>query len=413
MAVRQASAGGSREASGRDGGDLRRCQQNLRGCAPASDLRVNSGVDLPPIPEPKRLGPRPLALHMAHAEWAWRAQRPQQLASFYRGIKAYRSHPYRRSSHDRPVVWQEDGCRLVDYGPEDGWPLLVVPSLINRAYILDLMPGASLLEFFRDHGLRPLLVDWDDRTRPQRRFTLNDLILDLMDAALDWIRRATARRPLVLGYCMGGTLATALACLRQERMAGLALLAAPWDFDHHIRDEGQSVSCFQALASCAGLVGSAPVDLLQVLFAQIDPLNVPRKLARLADLPPTSATAMRVVAIEDWLNDGVPLSAEVAAACFLDWYGGNAPARGDWLVDGTRIKPEHLVLPVCLAIPEHDRIVPPASALGLDDILPRCELIRPKGGHVSMVVGFGARTELWDPLLKWLKRIAAMQKKPW
>ncbi len=366
-----------------------------------------------PTAAAERRGPRPLGLHIAHAEWAWRSGNPKQLASFYKGIQAYRCHPFRREVRQRPAVWERGSCRLLDYGPADGCPLLVVPSLINRAYILDLMPGLSLLEHLRDNGIRPLLLDWGDGTGPDGQLGLSRLIRERMEPALGWIHHALGKPPLVMGYCMGGTLSTALACLCHDRMAGLALLATPWDFSHGNDRHGQLMPCYDALASGTGYLGRLPVDALQTLFAQIDPLNVPRKFARFARVTSTSNAAVRFVAIEDWLNDGVSLSAEIATECLSDWYGGNVPAHGTWRIGDITVAPERLDLPVCLAIPDRDRIVPPASALALGSLLREHELIRPNAGHVGMIVGKHAEATLWAPLLRWLKRIAAVQKKPW
>src|SRR3546814_15335463 len=66
-----------------------------------------------------------------------------RLAALADGIEAYRRHPYRRDLADPPVLWQEGSCRLLDYGAGaaragGSAPVLVVPSLINRAYVLDL-----------------------------------------------------------------------------------------------------------------------------------------------------------------------------------------------------------------------------------------------------------------------------------
>lgn len=374
-----------------------------------SDRRINANLDLASAFGLERRGPRPLALHVARAEWAWRARGQHRLADFYRGIKAYRCHPYRRDNRQRPTVWKRGTCRLHDYGPEEGWPLLVVPSLINRSYILDLMQGASLLRFLSDNGIRPLLLDWGDGATPDKHLTLDELILERMGSAFDWLRHVTGKRPVVLGYCMGGTLATALACLREDQMAGLALLATPWEFDDESSRVATPVSRLHTLESSIGIIGGAPVDLLQTLFAEADPLTVPRKFARFANMPSTSKAAYRFVAIEDWLNDGVALNAEVAAECFIAWYGSNAPARGAWRIDGCPVRPERLDLPTCLAMPERDRIVTPRSALSLAGILSRRQLIRPKGGHVSMVAGNNAKMTLWDPLLLWLKGVVACQ----
>ncbi len=349
-------------------------------------------------------------MHMAQAEQAWAADRPERLHRFLRGIKTYRRHPYRRQSRHQPVVWRHRSAGLLDYGNGTGHPVLVVPSLINRGYILDLMPSASLLAYLAEGGLRPFLLDWGKPDAADRPQSLDDVFVERLEGAFDWLHRKTRQRPLLLGYCMGGTLATALACRRPADCSGLALLAAPWDFH---ASAGENGNTFEKLAALTGLMGSAPIDLLQTLFAATDPMAVPEKFADFAALPPTSPAARRFVAIEDWLNDGVALSAAIAHECFQNWYGQNAPAAGRWRVAGHRVQPEVLTIPACFAIPTHDRIVPPESALALAALMPDSEIIRPSSGHVGMIAGSKAKNQLWKPLLVWLMRIAAMQKNGW
>jgi polyhydroxyalkanoate synthase len=61
--------------------------------------------------------------------------------------------------------------------------------------------------------------------------------------------------------------------------------------------------------------GELPVDVIQALFAGLDPLLVVRKFVKFAGLDPASPSAAQFVALEDWLNDGVPLAAEVTREC--------------------------------------------------------------------------------------------------
>ena len=207
---------------------------------------------------------------------------------------------------------------------------------------------------------------------------------------------------------MGGLLALALALHRQEEVAGLALLATPWDF--HAGPRPAALAPLMAGTSAgAGLVGGLPVELIQTWFAGIDPLAVPRKFARFAELDPGSSAARIFVAVEDWLNDGVALGAEVARDCALGWYGENRPARGRWRVGGRAVRPERLRVPCFVALPSRDRIVPPRSAAALAMRLVDATVLEPDGGHIGMVVGGHARRRLWTPLVAWLRRIAAMQ----
>ena len=68
-----------------------------------------------------------------------------------------------------------------------------------------------------------------------------------------------------------------------------------------------------------------PIDMLQVLFALLDPWGVADKYRGFARLDPASERATLFVALEDWLNDGVPLAAPVARECLGGWYGANTP----------------------------------------------------------------------------------------
>jgi poly[(R)-3-hydroxyalkanoate] polymerase subunit PhaC len=363
----------------------------------------------------RRRGPRPLALHLAQTQLAWNGREGDtgfagSSARFLRGLHAYWRHPYRRQIADPDALWARGSTRLLDYGPAGGLPVLVVPSLINRAYILDLAPERSLLRYLAAHGIRSLLVDWGPPGRRERRMTLDDYVVGRLEGALDEAHRVAGRAPLVLGYCMGGLLALALAARRAEAIAGLALLATPWDFHASDIPPGRLAALMTSASAAAGALGGLPVELIQTLFAGIDPLGVARKFARFAELDPGSAEAATFVAVEDWLNDGVPLAAEVARECLLGWYVENRPARGTWRVGGRAVRPERFTLPCLVAIPTRDRIVPPRSAAALAEALPDVAILRPAGGHIGMIVGSCAANQLWAPLADWLRRIAAMQK---
>src|SRR3546814_20562515 len=96
---------------------------------------------------------------------------------FLAGVETYRRHPCRRERADPPAVGRKGTTSLRDYGESmrregrrGGIPVLVVPSLINRGYILDLSAGRSFLRWLADQGFRPFLVDWDSPGEAERRF---------------------------------------------------------------------------------------------------------------------------------------------------------------------------------------------------------------------------------------------------
>ena len=131
---------------------------------------------------------------------------------------------------------------------------------------------------------------------------------------------------MLVGYCMGGLLALAAALRRPDRVAALGLLATPWDFHASPEDAARSRSAAALLPALEPLMqatGTLPVDVIQALFAGLDPWGIPRKFRAFARLDPASPRAELFVALEDWLNDGVPLAAPVARETLGGWYGAN------------------------------------------------------------------------------------------
>jgi poly(3-hydroxyalkanoate) synthetase len=376
-----------------------------------------------------RRGPRPLLLHLTRAmlnlpaspdaspssNAAWPGSKPgspasaaAEAAELVAGIAAYRRHPYRRDLPDPPVIWQEAETRLLDYAQPGaaGPAVLFVPSLVNRAYVLDLAPGRSMLRFLAGQGARPFLLDWGWPGAVERRFTLTDYVAGRLERAL-----AALPGPVILaGYCMGGLLATAAALRRPDRVRALALLATPWDF--HAAEPERAVALARLLPllePALQAIATLPIDALQTLFALLDPDGIARKYRGFARLDPDSERACQFVALEDWLNDGVPLAAPVARECLADWYGANAPGTGTWRIAGLKVDPAALNCPAFVAVPGRDRIVPPESARPMAALIAGAVLHEPKAGHIGMAAGTTAETALWRPLLDWMAGVAALR----
>ncbi len=410
--------------------------------APAAGQTPAGQVGTPPV----RFGPRPLALHLASAmvglaggvavlplarqgllPWSedLRARAEEILGDFgdlplnelmarvgieagsrleamLRGIAAYHAHPYRRAAVPLPVVWAEGASRLLDYGADGGVPVVFIPSLVNRGHVLDLMPGASMVRWLARRGLRPLLLEWGAPGEAERAWSIDDYVGGRLERMLDAVVDLAGGPVGVAGYCMGGDLALALALRRQDDVAALALLATPWDFHAAGPEQARLFAAWgMSLEPVLRAFGELPVDVLQTFFLALDPTLALRKFLAFERLDPASAAATQFVALEDWLNDGVPLAAEVARTCLVRWYGLNDPGAGTWRVDGQAVDPAGFRRPALAAIPAGDRIVPPGSARVLAARLPDCHVITPAAGHIGMIVGRRAEKGLWTPLAEW------------
>ncbi len=426
--------------------------------APARDPRPGDDAAGEPEPEPgpdRRLAPCPLPLHLASTMTLWLSSRAALLhsksvsprssagghlsalaaeieacgvdavgealdaeirrraARCLQGLEAYRRHPFRRQPQTLPVLWREGTTRLIDFGAGGADPaVLVVPSLINRWHVLDLLPERSFLRHLAEHGLRPLVVDWGAPGPDECRFDLADYVAGRLDRAFVAAARVAGAPLAVLGYCMGGLLALALALRRRRQVACLALLATPWDF--HAEREGQArllALLADWLPYLCGAGGPVPVDVIQSLFLLLDPFIAPRKFDRFASLDHESQEARGFVALEDWINDGVPMPLPTMQTCLRSWYGGNEPARGLWRVAGRPVRPQLLRRPGLVVIPRGDRIVPPRSAEPLAVALGTAAVLRPPLGHVGMMAAARAPDLLWSPIAEWLRHSLSRREK--
>ena len=350
-----------------------------------------------PLDTAPQHGPRPLPLFLSMLRSETQDD-PARRARALAGLRAYQDAPRAPAAPMPAAVAQEGRVLLRDYGG-GGPPVVVVPSLINPPFVLDLAPDNSLLRWLTEQGLRVLLVDWGTPTP-------DDRAMDLGDHAQVVARlcRALDEAPLLVGYCLGGTIALAAAAFAP--VAGIALIATPWRFDG-FGEAGRAAiaDMWTAAQPTAERLGLLPMELLQSMFWQIDPARTVEKFVRFADLDPPGAAAQAFIALEDWANGGAPIAYAAGRELFDDLFDADLPGRERWQV-GDRIVASRPPVPMVEFVAQDDRIVPADSAIGLPDrrIVP--------AGHVGMIVGRRGRSVLWEPLAHWLSAVSRSRERP-
>jgi class II poly(R)-hydroxyalkanoic acid synthase len=110
------------------------------------------------------------------------------------------------------VVARTDVCELIQYQPATPtvrrFPLLMVPPMINKYYIMDLAPGRSMLEFFVSQGYQVFVISWRNPGRHARHWDLNSYGGAVADS-LSAMRSITgAAKVNIIGLCAGGILSS-------------------------------------------------------------------------------------------------------------------------------------------------------------------------------------------------------------
>ncbi|MFA5591926.1 MAG: alpha/beta fold hydrolase [Micavibrio sp.] len=284
-----------------------------------------------------------------------------------------------------------------------GIPVIVIPSMINGSAILDLLPDRSFVRFLAGQGLEVYLLDWGEAAKDPGLSSFDTAMRERLLPALD----AAGAEVMLLGYCMGGLFAAAASVLRPNKVKGLVMLAAPWNFHDSEAALKNRISVMKPAAlPYMAQHGRLPESWVQAVFATLDPEGSIRKFAAFAALPERDKKAELFVAVEDWLNEGGALPAAMARSCMEEWYERNLPHNGEWLVCGEVIAAENVACPALVVAAKEDKIVPLESALSFGDKA-GTERILCATGHIGLMVSRDAAAAIWAPVARWL---AAQQR---
>jgi polyhydroxyalkanoate synthase len=136
------------------------------------------------------------------------------------------------------VVYRNEVLELIQYSPQTDEvltvPLLMIPPVINKFYVLDIAPGRSMIEYFLRQGQQVFAISWRNPTADQRDWdfdTYGQAILDALDA----VEKITGSdRTHLQASCSGGILAAMTAAHlttigQGDRLAGLTLMVTVLD----------------------------------------------------------------------------------------------------------------------------------------------------------------------------------------
>lgn len=298
------------------------------------------------------------------------------------------------------VIHQQDKLVVRWYGGAGRPPVVVVPSMINRAWICDLEPGRSLVEGLVKLGHPTYLVDWGVPGAEDADEDVGYVLLTLLHRSIERIRRhAHAEKVHLLGYCMGGTLTAMYAALRPAQVGALVTLNAPIRFadggrfadfvkpDHFDVDRALDVD------------GLVPVEVMQPAFKLLDPMGNLSKYLAIEEASHDPAKLARVMAREKWLEENVPMAGAFAREFIRNAYQEDRLVNGGWVVRGETVDLRRIAAPTLVVACARDFITPPAAAAALAQHVggpSRVEVL--DTGHIGVVVGAeGPRT--FYPLL--------------
>lgn len=304
------------------------------------------------------------------------------------------------------LAWAENKWRLLHYrarpqGVAFRTPVLLIPSLINRHYVLDLVSGKSFVEFLVNQGFDVYCMDWGTPGAEDRHTTFEDIAEKAIGRALKLVGDTGPRRKAhVLGYCMGGTLAAIHGAVYPERFASLIGLAAPVRFHDSSMLSKWTNSRGYDVDLLVDTFGNAPWQLLQATFHMLRPTLTLLKWVALLDGADDDEFVAGFRALETWSNDNVSLPGEFFRRYVKGLYQADGLMTGQFSLGGKRVNLASIDFPTLAVTFEHDSIVPAESGrLLLERVSsPVKRHIHLPGTHVGAVVSKPAAKHLWPAL---------------
>ena len=300
------------------------------------------------------------------------------------------------------VVWTENKWRLLRFSPATkkyATPILMVPSLINRWYVLDLGPQRSLIEWLVAQGHEVFCIDWGTPGAEDRYLTWDDIAGRYIGRALRIAATETGKAH-VLGYCLGGTLAASYVAAFPEGVASLLALAAPIDFAHGgIMSTWTRTPTFD-VAAIVNAFGNVPHQLMQASFNMLRPTLRAQKMVAVLDRAWDDEFLDGFLATETWGNDNVSFPGACYAQYITELYRENRLIKGEFSVLGRRALLSNITCPVLAIAFTDDHIVPVPSAQPLIDAVGGRDkqILVDRGGHVGAVVSRKAAGRLWPAM---------------
>jgi polyhydroxyalkanoate synthase len=131
------------------------------------------------------------------------------------------------------VVLRDERFELIQYQPRTeevrGIPLVIVPPMINKFYIMDLAPGRSLIEYLVERGQQVFSMSWRNPDQRYADWGLDAYAGATLEALAVTSEITGAEKVNIVGNCAGGMLVSTIAAhlaragVLEDRVASITL----------------------------------------------------------------------------------------------------------------------------------------------------------------------------------------------
>ncbi len=309
----------------------------------------------------------------------------------------------------RDLIWKRDKARLWRYRSTERRyrpPLLIVHSLVSKSYILDLLPGTSLVGYLLSEGFDVFLLDWVPPDPADAENTLETYVDQYIPEAIEALLEESGEDEVTLvGYCFGGVLTLLLTAAHPELpIRNLMVMATPCDYS----ENGFMSNMFREGRLTADDVidetGLVPARALDEGFQSLKPTEYVTQRVNLFENLWNDEFVVGFLAIAIWARDQVPFPGGLFRQTVERLIRQNALYRGVIPHGRGEVSLADISCPFLNAYAEQDGITPAASSepltrlVGSDDV----SELRLESGHIGFVAGRQAAKVARPQIRDWL-----------
>ncbi|NML18594.1 alpha/beta fold hydrolase [Azohydromonas caseinilytica] len=307
------------------------------------------------------------------------------------------------------VLHEAPGLRLRRYDSGGGPVLLIVPAPIKAHWIWDLAPDCSVVRAALAQGCQVYLVEWHAAPAD---WGLDEHVAAVARAS-ERVREATGHRPHLMGHSLGGTLSALCAARYPQAAASLVLVEAPLCFGE---STGALASVVHALppgfAQRYAHVPGSLVSLGASLASPDEFITESRLDAVAAALHGPQAWRRHLLAMR-WTLQELPLPGKLVAQVSDALYREDRFMRGTLELEGRRVTPGEVNVPITAIVDERSRVVPARSLAGFVQATAseRTLLQHYRGDvgvslqHLGALIGESAHRRIWPRVFDWLREL--------
>lgn len=313
----------------------------------------------------------------------------------------------------KETVWRKNKAKLYRYysekDPQYRVPVLFLYALINKAYILDLAPGMSLVEHLVNNGYDVYMLEWGEFEWEDRDLNISDMVFDYIARAVRKVCSISHSSELsIVGYCMGGTLASMYASLfPQPEIRNMVMLAAPIDFsDTGITsvwlknpsgfDVDRIVDTFQLV----------PKEFVDIGVKMLNPVNnFVGTYTRLWKMVEEGMPVHSWKLLNKWVDDNINFPGAAYRQWVKELYQENRLVNNQIRLRGQQVNLGRITASLLLLAGEKDHIVLPGQVkAALQAFSSRDKEYHQFGvGHGGLVFGKKAQSQVYPLISKWLE----------